>query len=128
MAKHIGPIDPFLPLLLIGGGVLLYFNWPKKNIPIVQGKITLPPNLAKKYLPPSSNRNTKPYIQWLQLSLNKILGSNLDVDGDYGPLTTAEVKIFQQISAINDDGIIGPITERYIIEALQQGLDYGSGF
>src|SRR5262245_60414320 len=50
-------------------------------------------------------------VKWLQTALN-LLGANppLDVDGEYGPLTTEAVKQFQQKKELVVDGWAGDLT------------------
>jgi hypothetical protein len=51
-------------------------------------------------------------VRLLQARLNRDypLYSNLVVDGDYGPLTTAVVREFQRRAGLQADGIAGPLT------------------
>jgi len=49
-------------------------------------------------------------IRWLQVSLNKIQGSGLIVDGSYGRHTRAAVRRFQDIHGLNVDGQAGDLT------------------
>ncbi len=51
------------------------------------------------------------YIQWIQTSLNKILGLQLAVDGIIGPMTRSAIRSFQSKYGLTADGIVGPITE-----------------
>lgn len=49
--------------------------------------------------------------KWLQRALNDLgFTPPLDVDGDYGPATTAAVKWFQRQEGLSVDGAAGPIT------------------
>ncbi|MCR5103634.1 MAG: Ig-like domain-containing protein [Eubacterium sp.] len=41
------------------------------------------------------NKNYGNEVRWLQTALNKVMGSNLVVDGSFGPLTEAALKQFQ---------------------------------
>ena len=43
------------------------------------------------------------------------------VDGDFGPLTEAAVKAFQQSKNLTDDGIVGPLTWPKLVVQVQQG-------
>jgi peptidoglycan hydrolase-like protein with peptidoglycan-binding domain len=45
----------------------------------------------------------------IQEALKKA-GATIVVDGDYGPLTEAKVKVFQQLRNLQVDGIVGPAT------------------
>ncbi|MCA9334091.1 peptidoglycan-binding protein [Candidatus Saccharibacteria bacterium] len=48
-------------------------------------------------------------VKTLQKALNS-KGANLDVDGDFGPLTEGAVRRFQNQAGIKVDGIVGPQT------------------
>ena len=59
-------------------------------------------------------RLTWPYttgqaVKDLQLALNRN-GARLTVDGIFGPLTKAAVRIFQIVRGLTPDGIVGPVT------------------
>ena len=73
--------------------------------------------------------NVKPYlfkgckgekVAWLQESLNTLIFSNLDVDGDFGKLTDNAVKTFQSIHGLEIDGIVGKATEQAIKDELEK--------
>lgn len=51
-----------------------------------------------------------PNVMAAQTALNACTGSNLVVDGKFGPLTTGVFKAFQASKGIAADGVIGPIT------------------
>lgn len=53
-----------------------------------------------------------------QLQITDYLGNRLDEDGVYGPCTTSAVKRFQDIFAINNNGIIDSLTWDYIYRLL----------
>ncbi|GEO26211.1 hypothetical protein AAC03nite_19960 [Alicyclobacillus acidoterrestris] len=57
-------------------------------------------------------------VKTLQTNLNKLLGLNLAVDGQYGPATAAAVKSFQLQHGLTVDGIDGPQTQAAIAAAL----------
>jgi len=42
--------------------------------------------------------------------------SDLDVDGDFGPLTESVVREFQRRVQVADDGIVGPVTLAKLVE------------
>lgn len=46
-------------------------------------------------------------IKHVQKRLNKVMKSKLDIDGEYGPNTTAEVVRFQAKKKLTPDGIVG---------------------
>ncbi len=56
----------------------------------------------------------------LQLSLNQILGIELDADGVYGRKTRAAVKQFQSKFGLEADGKAGPATRAKIEEVLER--------
>ncbi|MDN5896283.1 MAG: peptidoglycan-binding protein [Nocardioides sp.] len=53
-------------------------------------------------------------VQALQVQLKKH-GHNLLTDGDFGPLTTKSVKAFQKKKGLTVDGVVGPVTWRYLL-------------
>ena len=57
------------------------------------------------------DRNSKPYIRWLQTALNKTLGIQLAVDGFGGTQTLRAIERFQEIRGLVIDGIAGPQIE-----------------
>jgi peptidoglycan hydrolase-like protein with peptidoglycan-binding domain len=48
-------------------------------------------------------------------------GSNLAVDGIFGPKTDAAVRSFQQAEGLAVDGIVGPVTWSALVITVQQG-------
>jgi peptidoglycan hydrolase-like protein with peptidoglycan-binding domain len=63
------------------------------------------------------DRDSKAYIQWVQRSLNKILGSGLAVDGVRGQKTRSAIRDFQRKYGLAVDGDVGPDTEKVLIKA-----------
>ena len=61
------------------------------------------------------NRSSPDYIYWVQGALNKIMGSQLVLDGIVGPLTRSVTRSFQQKYGLLVDGIVGPQTEAALI-------------
>lgn len=49
-------------------------------------------------------------VEWIQRTLNKDLGVDLDIDGDYGRATKAAVERFQKKHGLEVDGWVGPLT------------------
>jgi murein L,D-transpeptidase YcbB/YkuD len=49
-------------------------------------------------------------VKWIQRQLNKYLGTNLDLDGDYGTATKDAVSHFQKRQNLPVDGWVGPAT------------------
>ncbi|MDJ0674141.1 MAG: peptidoglycan-binding domain-containing protein [Calothrix sp. MO_167.B42] len=72
--------------------------------------------------PRAKNRRRREYIKWVQTSLNNIFSRDrrnvtlLRVDGILGRLTREAIKRFQERRRIIVDGIVGPETERELIE------------
>lgn len=61
------------------------------------------------------NRKSRSYVQWIQQSLNKVMGINLKVDGISGRRTRSAVRSFQKRFSLKVDGIVGPQTEAMLI-------------
>jgi hypothetical protein len=54
----------------------------------------------------------------IQMALNTVSSTNLDVDGHFGPDTDAAVRAFQSSRGIAVDGYVGPETLRELVRAL----------
>lgn len=59
----------------------------------------------------------------VQTGLNDGAGASLSEDGNFGPMTTTAVKAFQKRYELTADGVVGPITKRFIVEACARRLD-----
>jgi hypothetical protein len=59
---------------------------------------------------PHTRSGARYHVKWLQFALNQVLGTQLAVDGLYGPLTTAAVVQFQKAHFLKPDGLAGPLT------------------
>jgi peptidoglycan hydrolase-like protein with peptidoglycan-binding domain len=70
-------------------------------------------------------RKSPAYIRWIQTSLNQVDSAGLVVDGIQGPLTTAAIRNFQTNHALDIDGDVGPQTEAELIAA---GADRPPGY
>jgi peptidoglycan hydrolase-like protein with peptidoglycan-binding domain len=60
-------------------------------------------------------------VRTLQSNLNKVMGSGLVVDGDFGPLTKSAVEAFQRRYGITVDGEYGPQSAAMMKAALAGG-------
>lgn len=63
------------------------------------------------------NRRSREYVCWLQRSLNRLISAGLVVDGISGSRTRAAVRSFQRRAGIGVDGVVGPVTERALVQA-----------
>jgi peptidoglycan hydrolase-like protein with peptidoglycan-binding domain len=69
---------------------------------------------------PAAASPTSTYsIEWLQESLNKLVGTNLSIDGKYGTSTQEAVKQFQTAHGLTPDGWAGVQTQAAIVDALK---------
>jgi hypothetical protein len=59
-------------------------------------------------------RRDEQETEWLQKSLNRLLGTRLVVDGRFGEKTRRVVKRFQKENGLQQDGVPGPITKARI--------------
>lgn len=62
------------------------------------------------------SRSSRDYVRWVQAGLNRILGLRLAVDGLIGPQTRSGIRTFQGRVGITADGVVGPVTERYLVQ------------
>ena len=53
-------------------------------------------------------------VSTLQKRLNQRINAQLDVDGIFGNATKSAVKEFQSMYPIKVDGVVGPVTWRYL--------------
>jgi peptidoglycan hydrolase-like protein with peptidoglycan-binding domain len=56
-------------------------------------------------------------VRWVQSTLNRVMGLNLPVSGVADVQTRSAVRSFQRQRGLPDDGIIGPPTERALMDA-----------
>ena len=61
-------------------------------------------------LPTISEGATGPVVEWAQYLLVRRTLSYYQIDGIFGPVTTAAVEQFQGYSGLAVDGIVGPDT------------------
>ncbi len=71
--------------------------------------------LAQEELETGINRNSAPYIRWVQQSLNRVMGLRLAVDGVAGAQTRSAIRNFQKRAGLQADGNLGPKTEAALI-------------
>jgi peptidoglycan hydrolase-like protein with peptidoglycan-binding domain len=105
------------PLALFALGIGGYWLWSRSGV-VAAGVPVLPTGLRTTPVPRMTPDSNRVYNQWLQTSLNRLMGCNLAVDGIIGPLTRACVKRFQEMWGLNSDGVVGAETDYYIKSAL----------
>ena len=66
---------------------------------------------------PASDQASSEYVRWVQNTLNHIMGLQLPVDGVMRVDTRSAIRSFQKQQGLSPDGIVGPDTERALIEA-----------
>jgi peptidoglycan hydrolase-like protein with peptidoglycan-binding domain len=86
-----------------------------------QGTPTTSPTAptAAQGMPMLREGDSGPSVRQLQEALNKN-GAKLDVDGQFGPLTRAEVERYQRAKNLDADGIVGPKTWGALAQTQQQ--------
>lgn len=74
-----------------------------------------PPAPAPAPAPPSLvDLLTTEQVTRIQEALNLVDDAGIDVDGKYGPATTAAVTNFQRKNGLDPDGVAGPLTTRHL--------------
>ena len=59
-------------------------------------------------------------VKLLQTALNKVMGTNLEIDGIYGEATREAVRDFQKRHDLQVDGVAGPITLKKLFDLVSQ--------
>jgi outer membrane protein OmpA-like peptidoglycan-associated protein len=73
------------------------------------------------------DRRSRPYTRWVQQSLNSVMGLRLKIDGLLGPQTRSAIRSFQKKRGLAADGVVGPATERSLLQAGAPQLPSGGG-
>lgn len=107
-----GQIDPILLVALGLGGYWLFTRQTAGAAPV------FPTGLRTGATPRMTTPRADNYNQWVQTSLNRLMGCGLKVDGIIGPLTKACLIRFQEMWNLVERGTIGPETDYYIKSAL----------
>jgi N-acetyl-anhydromuramyl-L-alanine amidase AmpD len=97
--------------------------WPRAGVagrrrPRLIGRDYWPEQPEPGVAPPAES---SAYVEWLQSSLNSILGLRLPVDGIMSPETRSAIRAFQRRYGLPADGIVGPDTERALMQARRSG-------
>ena len=58
-------------------------------------------------------------VKNLQMAMNDLFHSGLDVDGKFGPNTENALKVIQKKAGLTPDGIYGPKTEAYFLKVFK---------
>lgn len=106
--------DFLLPLLLIGGGVYLWYTSQRPQPPVTPLRLAHGVPLPRPIVSPGGIN-----VSWVQDSLNKIIGAGLVVDGILGPKTTTMIKTYQGMAGIPASGVVDAATEAAIRTDLQ---------
>lgn len=80
-------------------------------------EVVVPTQVAVNVTLPVLRRgSTGPAVEKLQALLNAVSGAGLAEDGDFGPRTDAAVRAFQRSRHLDDDGIVGRLTWRALLD------------
>lgn len=74
-----------------------------------------------------SPRQDSEYVRWVQSSLNRILGTNLSINGVMTSATRETLKDFQKSQGLPVDGIAGLETKQALIAAKKSGRGFAPG-
>ena len=83
------------------------------------GLVTATPASARVGAPTLSIGSTGSGVWCVQRILNRVYNWGLGEDSIYGAKTSDAVKTFQTKKHISADGIVGPITGSYLLDAVQ---------
>ena len=108
------------------------------NLPPTGGGVVPPQPPVPPPIPPGGN--IPPYpgtalrvgsrgedVARIQRCLNTAMGSGLNPDGVFGPLTEAAVMNFQRSRGLNPDGVVGPLTWNALMPTCSGGGGGGGG-
>lgn len=86
------------------------------NPSIINGGKAVYFDISMPYLAKSGYINAGEEVKTVQLLLNAMNYGKLTVDGIFGEETDAAVKRFQKSRGLDEDGIVGPDTWRYLLK------------
>lgn len=86
------------------------------NPSVINGGKAVYFDISMPYLAKSGYINTGEEVKTVQLLLNAMNYGKLTVDGIFGEETDAAVKRFQKSRGLEQDGIVGPDTWRYLLK------------
>lgn len=92
------------------------FRWPRRVAMRPYG-VRLAPDFIDASLPSTAPGTAAEYVRWAQNALNDVLGLQLPVHGVMDAATRSAVRSFQQREGLPVDGVVGPDTERALIDA-----------
>jgi len=117
----------------LAAALAAWFFWPKKAgaaelLPGHQPARIEPqpqpqPQPQPAYRPPTAATTNSVMAQ--QRALNLLQFGPLAIDGIKGPKTTAAVKAFQSSKGLVADGIVGPLTKKALLDALDAAIARG---
>lgn len=74
-------------------------------------------NLVEVNAGDAFDRDSPPYLEWVQQSLDGLSGANLAVDGETGPATQGAIRQFQQTHGLTQTGTVDETTENALVAA-----------
>jgi peptidoglycan hydrolase-like protein with peptidoglycan-binding domain len=66
---------------------------------------------------PEPSEAPSEYVRWVQSCLNQVMGLQLPIDGIMNTQTRSAIRSFQERRGLHIDGLVGPETERALIDA-----------
>jgi hypothetical protein len=67
--------------------------------------------------PPDPSEAPSEYVRWVQSCLNQVMGFQLIIDGIMNTQTRSAIRRFQERRGLRIDGLVGPETERTLVDA-----------
>ena len=128
--KPLGKVPPYLgrPIIRLPWLPFLPPAWPIFPIPeppydVLPGRDVRraePPGGAPiDGQPPQPEPSEAPseYVRWVQSCLNQVMGLRLPIDGIMNMQTRSAIRSFQERRGLRIDGLVGPETERALVNA-----------
>ncbi len=111
---------PFVPFLPPAWPIFPTPEPPQDGLPGRDAGRAEPPRGAPAGTQPSQPEPAEApseFVRWVQSCLNQVMGLRLPSDGIMDPATRSAIRGFQERHGLRIDGLVGPETERALVDA-----------